>query len=153
MAEPPLLAGAVTVIVAVPGVLEDALIPGAPGIVFGVTATDAVDASEVKRAFSAVTVNVYAVPFVKPVMLQARGFGNGAVSTQDPPAGDEVIVYLVGAESVLFAGAVNETFADPLAAVAITLLGASGLASGFTAADAGDDEVVPVAFVAVDVNV
>jgi hypothetical protein len=58
IAEPPLLAGAVTVIVAVPGVLDVALIPGAPGDVFGVAASDAVEASEVNSAFSATTVNV-----------------------------------------------------------------------------------------------
>ncbi len=57
-AEPPLLAGAVTVIVAVPGVLDEALIPGAPGIVFGVEAKDAIDASDVNSAFSATTVKV-----------------------------------------------------------------------------------------------
>ena len=142
-----------TVIVAVPGVLDEALIPGAPGKVFGVAARDAVEASEVNSAFSATTVKVYAVPFVKPVMLHANGLGNGAVNSQDPPAGDEVIVYLVGADSKEFAGAVNETLAAPFEAVAITLLGASGLASGFTAADAGDEVVVPVALFAVVVNV
>jgi hypothetical protein len=137
----------------VPGVLDDALIPGAPGIVFGVAARDAVDASEENSAFSATTVKVYSVPFVKPVMLQASGVGNGAVNSQDPPAGEEVMVYLVGADSALFAGAVNETLADPFDAVAITLVGASGFASGFTAVDAADEVVVPVAFVAVVVNV
>jgi hypothetical protein len=143
----------VTVIVAVPGVLDDALIPGAPGIVFGVAARDAVEASDVNSAFSATTVKVYAVPFVKPVMLHANGLGNGATNSHDPPAGDEVIVYLVGADSAEFAGAVNETLAAPFEAVAITLLGASGFASGLTAVDAADKLVVPVAFVAVVVNV
>ena len=142
-----------TVIVAVPGVLDDALIPGAPGIVFGIAARDAVEASDVNSAFSATTVKVYAVPFVKPVMLHANGLGNGATNSHDPPAGDEVIVYLVGADSAEFAGAVNETFAAPFEAVAITLLGASGFAIGLTAVDAADELVVPVAFVAVVVNV
>ena len=140
-------------IVAVPGVLDAALIPGAPGNVFGVAARDAVEASEVNSAFSATTVKVYAVPFVKPVMLQANGFGNGAINSQDPPAGDEVTMYLVGADSAKFAGAVNETVAAPFEAVAITLLGASGFAIGLTAVDAADELVVPVAFVAVVVNV
>jgi hypothetical protein len=153
IAEPPLLAGAVTVIVAVPGVLDVALIPGAPGKDFGVAATDAAEASEVNSAFSATTVKVYAVPLVKPVMLQVNGSGNGAVNSHDPPAGDEVIVYFVGAASVLFAGAVNETLTAPFEAVAFTLLGASGLASGFTAADAADAVLEPVALVAVVVNV
>jgi hypothetical protein len=71
-------------------------------------------------------------------MLQASGSGNGATISHDPPAWDEVIVYFVGAASVLFAGAVNETLTAPFEAVAFTLLGASGLASGLTAAEAAD---------------
>ena len=90
---------------------------------------------------------------VKPLILQANGVGNGATNSQDPPAGDEVIVYLVGADSAEFAGAANETLAAPFEAVAITLLGASGFANGLTAADAADAELEPVAFVAVVVKV
>jgi hypothetical protein len=86
-------------------------------------------------------------------MLHASGFGKGEFNAQDPPAGDEVIVYLVGAESVTFADAAKETLALPLEAVATTLLGASGLANGFTEEDVGEAEVVPVALVAVVVNV
>jgi hypothetical protein len=85
--------------------------------------------------------------------LQANGLVNGAFKTQEPPAGDEVIVYLVGAESVTFAGEVKVTLADPLDAVAITLLGSSGFASGLTALDAADALVSPVALVAVVVKV
>jgi hypothetical protein len=44
--------------VAVFGEAETTANVGAPGIVFGVTATDAVEVSEVNSAFSAVTVNV-----------------------------------------------------------------------------------------------
>jgi hypothetical protein len=58
IADPPLLAGAVTVIVAVPGEDETALTLGAPGKVFGVTATEAVEVSDVKSVFSAITVKV-----------------------------------------------------------------------------------------------
>jgi hypothetical protein len=86
-------------------------------------------------------------------MLQANGVGNGATNSHDPPAGDEVIVYFVGADSAEFAGAANATLAAPFEGVAITLLGASGFANGLTAADAADELVVPVAFVAVVVNV
>lgn len=143
----------VTVIVAVFGADETTVTDGAPGIVFGISATEAVEVSDTNRAFSAITVKVYAVPFVKPVMLQVNGFGKGALSTQDPPAGDEVIVYLVGADSAAFATAANETLADPFAGTAITLVGASGLAKGFTALDVADEIVVSVAFVEVVVNV
>ena len=50
---------------------------GAPGTVEGVAAAEAVDAVPVPLAFVAVTVNVYAVPFVRPVIV--HGFTN----TQD----------------------------------------------------------------------
>ena len=47
---------------------------GAPGTVDGVAAAEAVDAAPVPLAFVAVTVNVYAVPFVRPVIV--HGFTN-----------------------------------------------------------------------------
>jgi hypothetical protein len=47
---------------------------GAPGTVEGVAAAEAVDAAPVPDAFVAVTVNVYAVPFVRPVIV--HGFTN-----------------------------------------------------------------------------
>jgi hypothetical protein len=47
---------------------------GAPGTVDGVAAADAVEAEPVPRAFVAVTVNVYAVPLVRPVIV--HGFTN-----------------------------------------------------------------------------
>ena len=53
-----MLTGAVTVIVAVFGAPEVTAIDGAPGIVFGVSATDAVEVSDVNKAFSATTVKV-----------------------------------------------------------------------------------------------
>ena len=42
---------------------------GAPGTVDGVAAADATAAEPVPDAFVAVTVNVYAVPFVRPVIV------------------------------------------------------------------------------------
>ena len=42
---------------------------GAPGTVDGVALEDAVEAEPVPDAFVAVTVNVYAVPFVRPVIV------------------------------------------------------------------------------------
>ena len=42
---------------------------GASGRVIGVTAVEAVDVAEVPAAFTAVTVNVYAVPLVRPVIV------------------------------------------------------------------------------------
>ena len=42
---------------------------GAPGTVEGVAAEDADEAAPVPDAFVAVTVNVYAVPFVRPEIV------------------------------------------------------------------------------------
>ena len=72
MALPPLLTGAVKVTVAVvlPPVAVAAV--GAPGTVAGVTLFEAVEATLVPTALAAVTVKVYAVPFVSPVMAWLR---------------------------------------------------------------------------------
>ena len=51
-----------------PGVSETMV--GAPGRVAGVAGADASDAGPVPTALVAVTVKVYAVPLVSPVMLQ-----------------------------------------------------------------------------------
>ena len=68
-----------------PGVAARA--EGATGVVIGVTAADAVEAAPVPAAFVAVTVNVYAVPFVRPVTVHGE---DAAVQVFDP--GDEVAV-------------------------------------------------------------
>ena len=44
---------------------------GAFGTVDGVTALEAVDSTDVPMPFVATTLNVYAVPFVSPVTVQA----------------------------------------------------------------------------------
>ena len=69
IADPPLLDGAVhvnetCVLPAVPATLV-----GAPGTVRGVTEDDAVDVAPVPAVLVALTRNVYAVPFVKPVTV------------------------------------------------------------------------------------
>ena len=65
-----MLAGAVheTVAWELPAVAVAAV--GAPGSVYGVTAFDAEEAVPVPAALVAVTVKVYEVPGVRPVMLQ-----------------------------------------------------------------------------------
>ena len=69
IAEPPLLTGAVKLTVAWP-LPATALTPvGAPGTLLGTTELDVPDAAPVPTAFVAVTVKVYAVPFVKPVTV------------------------------------------------------------------------------------
>jgi hypothetical protein len=69
IAEPPVLAGAVNVTVALPFPYTAETFVGEPGVVAGVTALDAVEDALVPIALVAVTVNVYAVPFVRPVIV------------------------------------------------------------------------------------
>ena len=57
------------------------------------------------------------------------------------------------AEPPLLAGAVHDTLACPLPAVASTAVGAPGIALGVTAVLGGDAAEVPRALVAVTVNV
>jgi hypothetical protein len=69
-AAPPLLTGAAhdttDWVLAAPVALTAV---GAPGTVDGVTAAEADEAAPVPDAFVAVTVNVYEVPFVRPVTV------------------------------------------------------------------------------------
>ena len=91
MALPPFEAGAAKVTVALP-LSGTAVTPvGAPGTVaWGVTLLDAEEAALVARAVVAVTVNVYAVPLVRPVMIWLVAVVPALLST--PPAGVEVTV-------------------------------------------------------------
>ena len=84
IADPPLLAGALhvnetCVLPAVP-----ATEVGAPGVVRGVTAAETVDVVPVPAALDALTRNVYAVPFVKPVTV--------ALAVVDVPSANTVYV-------------------------------------------------------------
>ena len=84
IADPPLLAGALhvndtCVLPAVP-----ATDVGAPGVVRGVTEPDAVETVPVPAALVALTRNVYAVPFVKPVTV--------ALAAVDVPSANTVYV-------------------------------------------------------------
>ena len=90
MVEPPFDAGAVNVTVAcaLPAV---AVAPvGAPGTVAGVTLFDAADGALVPIALVAVTVKVYAVPLVRPVIMCVVAVVPTLLST--PPAGFETTV-------------------------------------------------------------
>ena len=48
----------------------------------------------------------------------------------------------------VFVGGVNETVADPLPMVAVTPVGTPGFPAGLTAAEEGDEELLPVALLA-----
>lgn len=106
-----------------PGVIAE--IVGCPGVVAGVTELDAVEADDVPTVFVAVTVNVYEVPFVKPVNVQEVVVvftqPEGAVT-----AGEEVTVYPEIVAPPLLAGAVQETVACALPEVAVTPVGEFG---------------------------
>jgi hypothetical protein len=88
IALPPLLAGAVqlTVADALPPVAVMAV--GAPGTVAGVTLLDGLEAGLVPIALVAVTVNVYAVPLLRPLTVADVA---PVVLALIPP-GDEVTV-------------------------------------------------------------
>jgi sulfur carrier protein ThiS len=131
---------------------ESAAVPetpvGAPGTVLGVTLADALEATEFPAAFVALTVNVYAVPLVKPETVQEV---DAVVQVNDP--GDEVTVYPVIALPPLDPGALQLTTDEESAAVPETPVGAPGTVLGVTLADALEATEFPIAFVALTVNV
>ena len=92
---------------------------GVPRIKIGL---DATDGDDVPFAFVAVTVNVYVVPAVSPVMVQVRA----PVLVQVFASGVEVAVYSVIGEPPLFAGAAHVMTAWRLPAVAVTDVGDPG---------------------------
>lgn len=122
---------------------------GASGTSAGVTAEDAVDVSDGPEELVALTVNVYAVPFVRLVTVQLVP----EVLQVNPP-GLEVAVYEVMIAPPLLAGAVHDTVASAAPAEAVTEVGAPGTAAaGVTEEDAEELTELPMAFVATTVNV
>ena len=95
---------------------------GAPGTVRGVIADDGVEAGPSPLGFRATTVNVYAVPFVRPVIPHVV---KPLVEHVRPP-GDEVATYVVIAIPPSLVGALHETCAEALAGEPVTNLGAVG---------------------------
>jgi hypothetical protein len=150
IAAPPSLAGAVksTVACALPG---DAMpIVGAPGTVAGVAPFDAADAGPVPIAFVAVTLNVYVVPFTRPVTsIDVQG----AVQVPVIVPGEDVAVYDVIAEPPSLAGAVKVTVACALPAVAVPIVGAPGTSNGVTLLEAAEEALAPAEFTATTVKV
>ena len=122
---------------------------GALGAVNGTAAADERDATEEPDAFEATTVNVYDVPFVRPITVQLV-----MAVTQVSEPGDEVTVYVVIAAPPSVNGADHEIETDPSSAESTeTSRGATGTVDGIAAADSSEAEPVPRAFVAVTVNV
>ena len=145
--EPPLLTGAVKLTTAelFPATADTPV--GAPGTVTGVTPADAVDSTLLPTVLVACTVNVYAVPFVRPVTVQGL-----AEHDTDPP-GEPVTVNAVIVEPPLLTGGVKLTTAELFPATADTPVGGPGTVIGVTAADGVDSVLLPTVLVACTVNV
>jgi hypothetical protein len=122
---------------------------GAPGTVEGTTAAEADEAAPVPDAFVAVTVNVYEVPFVRPVTVHDVV---AVVHVNEP--GEDVTVYELIEAPPLLTGEVHDTTDEAFAfEVPDTEVGAPGTVDGVTAADTAEATPVPLAFVAVTLNV
>jgi hypothetical protein len=102
---PELAVAVVPLLVTVAGVAGSALVAliGLTAAAVGVTAFEATDAALVPVPFVAATVNVYAVPLVRPRTVELVPVALNPV--QELHAGDGVIVYPVIAEPPSAAGA------------------------------------------------
>jgi hypothetical protein len=116
----------------------------------GVTLFDAAEAAPVPVALVAVTVKVYAVPFVRPDTVMGL-----AVPVPVIPLGLEVAVKPDRALPPVELGAVKAMIALALPAVAVPMVGAPGTVpvAGVTLFDAAEATLVPMALVAVTVKV
>lgn len=121
---------------------------GAPGAANVVAVLDAADATDDPTEVVAVTVNVYAVPALRPVTVQLV-----VGAEQVAPPGEAVAVYDVIEFPPFEAGADQETKAVVAPATAVTEVGAPGPVYGTTPLDAADEMEVPSTFVAVTENV
>jgi hypothetical protein len=114
-----------------------------------VTLLEGADAGPVPAVVTAETVNVYAVPLVRPVTVIGLP-GPDAVT----PSGFDVILYADIGLPPSLVGGVKAIVARALPAVALTFCGAPGRAAcGVTAFDVADAGPAPALFVAVTVNV
>jgi hypothetical protein len=123
---------------------------------FVVTEDDGSELKPVPAAFVAVTVNVYAVFWVRPVILTEV-----PVVVAVTPSGSEVTVYSVIGLPPSEAGAVHETttrmspgVADTVAIIKLVTnsVGASGGPTGITTLEGAELGLVPMEFVAVVVK-
>jgi hypothetical protein len=121
---------------------------GALGRAIGVTDADAGDAADVPPAFVAVTVNVYAVPFVRPDTSHEP---NAPVIVQVAPPGDASTVCDVAGHTSNATS--TDTRTAPSPATTPGAAGTLGTGIGVTEADGADAAEVPPALVAVAVNV
>jgi hypothetical protein len=121
-------------------------VPGTAGC--GVTGSDAEDAADVPPPFVAVALNVYDVPFVKPVTVQLP---DEPVTVHVNEPGVDVTRYDAGVPPL---PAATVTTADETPASAVGVRGVPGIVGcGVTAFEATDAADVPPPLVAVVVNV
>ena len=121
---------------------------GEPGVVIGIIALLDPEATLVPTALVAVTVNVYVVPFVSPVIVN----GDEPPVAVKPPVLEET-VYIVIGELPSLAGALKVMVAWPLPAVAVPIVGAPGTVAGTIELLGLEAMLVPTLLVAVTVNV
>ena len=141
---PPLDEGAVNVTTAPPSVGIATGVLGAVGTSRGVTEF-VVAAEEDPTPLAATTLNVYAMPLVRPLTMHDVA---GALTVQLPPDGEEVTVYEVTAEPPFNEGGAKETVALPAPATAETFVGALGALAGVNPPEGVEEFPVPAAFVA-----
>ena len=103
---------------------------------FVITGRDGSEVALVPAALVAVTVNVYAVFWVSPVIVTEVL----AVVAITPP-GSDVTVYSVIGLPPSEAGAVHETTVETSLGIADTSVGASGTIAGVTGVDGSEDRL------------
>ena len=126
---------------------------GASGIPDGVTELDKAD-GELPIAFWATAVNVYAMPFVKPVMTQDVA-GDMAVHVCRPfiEVKTMAVTESPPEPAIVFQGPDAETVAVSSPATAVTEVGASATPAILIGAEAVDESETPTALVALTLNV
>src|SRR5215472_11007985 len=108
---------------------------GPPDVELGVTELEAADAAPDPAQLLAVTVNVYAVPFVRPPTV---AFSAAPPTLADWPPGDAVTVYPLTAAPPFEDGALQLTVACPFPATADAPVGAPGTVAGTTWLEAAE---------------
>jgi hypothetical protein len=118
---------------------------GAEGTSPGVS--DKLEGTEGPTAFVATTVNVYAWPLVKPVIVAV--FTSAETLTNNPPGLDVTLYPVIGDPPLL--GAVQEIVTCWIPATPVTPVGAEGTVAGVAEILEGTED--PMAFIATTVNV
>ncbi len=145
IALPPLLAGATkaTLTCAFPRVATTAV--GALGTVAGVTLADGAEATLLPIALVAITVQVTAVPLVRPVTVMCDAL-------PDWDCAPQVAVSPVIALPPLLAGATKATLTCALPRVATTAVGAPGTVAGVTLFEGAEGTLLPTELIATTVQ-